>query len=132
VSRGTGRDRTDRMATLPLDTRISKGRYVVEDNVQLRPSDFDRNFDLRQSTVMDLIQHMRWLWWDEHHEHLPGMARYPLNPDASSSTGTVTRAVHIYTEDPQRLSADLASRRERLTQLEVRAMPREVGHTSAT
>jgi hypothetical protein len=95
----------------------------------LRPSDFDREFCLRYSAVLDIIQHMRWRWWDEHDAALPGMASYPLNPDAVSSTGAVTRAVTIHAPNPQMLRSRV--RTDRVTELRSRIMPGPVGKTSA-
>lgn len=122
-----GRAAAEAMTAPPTNTT----QHVVEETINLRPSDFDREFRLRYSAVLDVVQHMRWRWWDEHDAALPGMVSYPLNPDAVSSTGAVTRCVTIHTSNPETLRSRV--RKDRVTELWARVMPGPViGKTSAT
>ena len=114
------------MDDAPEDTKQQRDASLAV-TMNLRPSDFDRSFSLRYSAIADIVQDMRWRWWDVHDEQLPGVAMQDGLPNV---TGTVTRALTIHTTSASAMTA--LERKRRMTEMVVRCTPGPVGQHSAT
>ena len=103
------------MDSTNADQAVEPRDCALTVTLQMRPSDFDREFAIRFSAIADLMQDIRsahtaaqharaavaltltwpccrWRWWDQHNDELPSMA---MQDGLTNISGV--RAAHIRT-----------------------------------